>query len=70
MTKDGKPYGPFRYKEIVQERYFITKNTHITYNETGEMTPIERDYIVQFIIDDDRKNKEKLEKDLQNLRGK
>ena len=52
LTSDGKPYGPWRFKEITEERYLITKYTHTSYSDTGEMTPIERDYVLNFIIKD------------------
>ena len=48
LTEDGKNYGPVRYKHIVKERYYIAKNSHISYEDTGKMTPLERDYIKQF----------------------
>ena len=35
---DGRPYGPFRYKELVRECYFITKNTSTPYEEVLDRT--------------------------------
>ena len=51
-TESGEPYGPARYKEIVEERFYIAKKGHISYESTGKMTPTERDYIRHFIIED------------------
>ena len=62
LTNDGKPYGPERYKVISRERYFISKNANISYGDTGEMSPTERKYILQFIIDDLDKTRAMLEK--------
>jgi hypothetical protein len=52
LTSDGKPYGVERFKEIVKERYVISKNSNISYEDTGNMSPIERNYIIQFIQED------------------
>lgn len=52
LTKDGKPYGPKRYKEIVKERYLISKNLNTSYNEIGQITPLERQYLMEFIADE------------------
>lgn len=46
---DGSPYGPHRYTEIVEERYLITKFTHTSYGDTGEITPSERQLLLKFI---------------------
>lgn len=60
LTSDGKPYGPQRYKQIVKERYLISKHTHIGYEETLHITPTERAYLLQFIIDDLKFEQEKI----------
>lgn len=65
-TKDGKPYGPIRYEEIVKERYLISKWIHTSYNDVGKLTPLERKYILKYIIDEFNKEKEKLESLKQN----
>lgn len=60
-TKDGKPYGPVRYKEIVKERYLISKNINTSYNELGQITPAERKYLMEFIIEEIKKSNEIME---------
>lgn len=62
LTSDGKPYGPYRYKQLVQERYLISKNMHIPYSDTGKITPSERKLILQFLVDDSKREREALEK--------
>ena len=52
MTKEGRPYGPYRYKQIVHERYLIAKHGNITYGDTANITPLERNYILEFITDE------------------
>ena len=49
QTTDGKPYSYERYKEIVQERYFISKYINTSYTDTGNITPLERGFLVDFI---------------------
>lgn len=49
------------YKNIVKERYIISKNIHTSYNEVGEMSPTERNLIINFILDDLKKQKEILD---------
>lgn len=51
-NEDGTPYGPTRYKDLVHRRYFISKHSNISYADTGKMTPVERDYIEEFIRDE------------------
>ena len=48
MTEDGKPYGPFRYKEIVKERYIISKYCNTSYTDLANVTPTERNYLLEF----------------------
>lgn len=61
MTNDGKPYGPVRFKEIVKERYLISKNINTSYNDTGQITPLERRYIIEFMYEEVKKQKELIE---------
>ena len=52
MTSDGKPYAPIRYKNIVEERYLITKYTHTSYTDLAQITPTERNYLLELIKKD------------------
>ena len=61
LTSDGKPYGPERYRQLVQERYLIVKHGHISYDDTGKMTPTERSLIMRALLEDSRREKEQLE---------
>lgn len=56
------PYGPYRYKEIVKELYYISKNIHTSYNDLQKITPLERKYLIELLIDDINKEKELIEK--------
>lgn len=60
-TRDGKPYGPIRYEELVKERYLISKIINTSYDDTGKLTPIERKYILNYIIEEFNKEKERFD---------
>lgn len=62
MTSDGRPYAPTRLAELVEERYQISKHLHTSYNDVGEMTPLERDYILKYIARDIQQENEMLQK--------
>ena len=57
LNSKGQPYGPERYKEIVKERYLISKNINTSYNEVGKITPLEREYIIEFLVDEIKQSK-------------
>lgn len=62
MTSDGKPYGPFRYKQIVQECYLISKNMNTSYTEVRDtITPIERKMMLEFLNEEAEKVKKSFE---------
>lgn len=64
LTSDGKPYGPERLKEIVKERYIITKHTNTSYTDTSSITPYERRLLIDFIIEDLEQEKKAIEENL------
>lgn len=65
MTSDGQLYAPIRYKELVRECYFISKNSSTTYTEVLNMTPTERIYIAD-LIQTERKEQDKMLEKLKN----
>ena len=58
LTSDGKPYGPARYQQIVEERYLISKHLHTSYLDVGEISPVERKYLLGFIMKDLERERE------------
>ena len=62
FNEDGTPYGPARYKDLVRERYFISKHSNISYSDTGKMSPVERTYIRDFITDELKEQQKILDK--------
>lgn len=70
LTKDGKPWGPERYKAIVKERYLISKNLNTSYKDIGDITPLEREYLLQFIDEDLKRTKDMLDKQMEETKSK
>ena len=70
LTKDGKPYGPKRFKEIVLERYLISKNINTSYNDIGQLTPIEREYLLEFIADEQKRSQEYIKEQKSKMKKK
>lgn len=70
LTKDGKPWGPERYKSIVKERYLISKNLNTSYKDIGDITPLEREYLLQFIDEDLKRTKDMLDKQMEESKAK
>lgn len=58
LTSDGKPYAPLRLKQIVKENFFLTKHLHTSYGDLLEMSPTERKYLLEFLVEDFKKQKE------------
>ena len=61
MTKDPD-LAPKLFKQLVRERYLISKHTNTSYEDTANMTQIERQYIFEFITEDLNKEKEAYER--------
>ena len=61
-TSNGQPYAIARFKQIVHERYLISKYLHTPYTDVGAITPAERMYLMQFLLNDFEKEKEARDK--------
>ena len=61
-TSDGKPYGPYRYKQLIKECYIIAKNTNTPYTALMDITPTEKNELLNLIIEDNQKSQEAMEK--------
>lgn len=48
-SDDGQPYGPSRYKELVQECAYISDVLHTSYTDILDISVTERAYLLQFI---------------------
>ena len=65
-NEDGSPYGPARYKELVRINYAISKNCNTSYVDVLQLTPRERDYLWEFIVEEADKAKELIDKSKNN----
>lgn len=65
LTEDGKPYAPFRYRELVRECYIITKNCNTSYTDVMNITPKEKNIILE-IINSEAEKLKRLKEDLQD----
>ena len=59
---NGKPYGPYRYKQLIKECYIIAKNTNTPYTALMDITPTEKNELLNLIIEDNQKSQEAMEK--------
>lgn len=57
-SRDGKPYGPKRYKDLVRECWFISDNLHTSYTDVLDISYQERLFLIEFI----RQKQEETEK--------
>ena len=46
---NGKPYAPARYKQIVTECYYLSKNLNTSYSDLLKVTPLERKYMLELL---------------------
>ena len=54
ISKDGSPYGPKRFKEIVKECWYISDSLNTSYTDILDISFQERVYLLECI---DEKNK-------------
>lgn len=58
----GNPTGPKRFKEIIEECWFISKNINTSYTDILQISPIERKYLIDVIKESNRIEKEEWDK--------
>ena len=56
------PYGVYRYQEIIDESYIISKGVHTSYVDILDISIRERDRMIELINEENRRNKEDLDK--------
>jgi hypothetical protein len=66
LTSNGEPYGPVRFKEIVKERYLISKYCNTSYKDIDNISPTERAMLLEFIYEEIKKNNEAIEEAKRN----
>lgn len=49
MSKDGTPYGPKRFKELVKECWYISDQINTSYTDVLDLSVMERIYLIECI---------------------
>lgn len=70
LTKDGKVYGPIRFKKIVEECWMISDNIHTSYTDVLNMSFQERVYLLELINRKLKDTKEAIEDAQAELKAK
>ena len=55
-------FGLFRYNQIIDECYIISKNIHTSYLDLMEVTPKERDRMLELLSEEAKKQQEFIDK--------
>ena len=58
----GEPYGPVRFRQIIKECYLIAKNCNTSYTDLLNITPMEKNELINLIIDENKKSEEAMQK--------
>lgn len=66
----GNPIGPRRFKEIVEECWFISKSINTSYTDILQVTPLERRYLIDIIKESNRLEKEEWDRTIQESKAK
>ena len=61
LTRDGKPYAPVRFEQIVKEQYLISKNINTSVVDLDKITPREREIILKFIMEEKQEEKKQID---------
>lgn len=61
LSKDGKAYGPKRYREIVQECWYISTNLNTSYTDVLDLAFQDRVYLIDCIKQQHDFDKKKLD---------
>lgn len=56
------PYGLFRFQQIIDECYIISKVIHTSYLDLMNISVRERDRMIELINDENKKQQEELDK--------
>lgn len=62
-TEDGEmPYGVYRYQELIDESYIISKVIHTSYVDILDISIREKDRMLELINEENKRNREDLDK--------
>ena len=61
MCKDGTPYGPKRYKELVKECWYISDQLNTSYTDVLDLSYQERVFLIECIAEKQQATKKAIE---------
>lgn len=61
-SKDGKPYGPKHYKDLVKQCWYISDQLHTSYTDILDLSVTERVMLLGFINEKLEDTQEALDK--------
>ena len=70
MTSEGQPYAPIRFKEIVKECYIISKNCNTSYTDLLTITPAEKNYMLEFIMEEVKNAEESVKRNREAMKAR
>ena len=70
MIDNAADYAPKRFRDIAKERYLISKHINTSYEDTKDISPLERNYLLEFIVEDLERQKAMYDKAKQELEQK
>ena len=70
LSRDGRPYGPKRFKEIVKECWFISDQLHTSYTDVLDLSYQERVYLVECINEKQAAQKKAMDELQAKAKGK
>lgn len=56
------PYGIYRFQQIIDECFIISKTINTSYNDLMNISIREKERMIEIIVEDNRKQKEELDK--------
>lgn len=63
-TENGEPYGPARYRRLMQECFLISKNMNTSYSDVKKITPREREQLINFLLEDYKEKKKAVDQEV------
>ena len=70
LTSDGKVYAHERVNEIIRQCYLITRFCHTPYSDVMDMSPMERETILNIIREDKEKELKANQEIAKKIKGK
>ena len=67
-TKDNKLFAPQLFKKIVNDCYLISKFIHTSYTDVLDITPMEKNTLIEFIKQDNDAENKRFQESLKNMK--